>query len=412
MAIAAGLYKQLAYKVETTFGTAAGQAGGQLLRRTKSTLDLSKDTYASNELRTEFQIADFRHGARSVGGTISGELSPGTYKDFLALAMKRAFAAVAAISGASITIAGAGPTYTLTRAAGSYLTDGFKVGMGIRLSVGTFNAANINKNLLIVDLTATVATVMVMNGSAMVAEGPITGSTVTAVGKVNYIPTTGQLDQSMSIEHWYSDLVQSELFVGCKIDKVGLSLPPTGLATIDLDVLGQNLADTSALRGGVVNTSQYFTTPTAVTTSAPVASVNGVLRAAGVTMATLTGLTIAIDPAYQGEPVVGSNVKPALFAGPVTVTGQMTAFFDSVTLRDAFVNETEIDLLAAFTTDNTATADFMTIYLPRIKVGGAQKDDGMTGLHLTLPFQALLNVNGGAGIKTEKTTIQIQDTLA
>ena len=28
------------------------------------------------------------------------------------------------------------------------------------------------------------------------------------------------------------------------------------------------------------------------------------------------------------------------------VTGQLTAYFDSVALRDAFINETEVDLLA------------------------------------------------------------------
>jgi len=202
MPYAVGSLKQVAIKAETTYGTIPAASGAQLLRRVTSTVDLTKETYASNELRTDFQIADFRHGVRSVAGSLNGELSPGTYKDFFSYALKRDFAAVTATTGASITIAGSGPTYTVTRAAGSWLTDGYKNGMVIRLSVGTFNAANINKNLLIVDITsATALTVIPLNGVAMVAEGPIASATITATGKSTFVPTTGHTDKSFTLEH-------------------------------------------------------------------------------------------------------------------------------------------------------------------------------------------------------------------
>ena len=400
---AAGLFKQLAYKAETVYGTVPAAAAAQSLRRVQSTVDLNKDTYESNEIRTDLQVADYRHGVRRIKGKMSGELSAKTYADFFAQALKRDFAAVTASTGVSVTIAGAGPTYTVTRAAGSYLSDGYKVGMVIRLSVGALNAANLSKNLFIVGLTATVATVIVLNGSALVAEGPIATTTITATGKSTYVPTSGHTDKSFSMEHWYSDLTQSEVFSGCKIDQIALALPPTGMATIDMDVVGQNI---------VTAASQYFTSPTAQTTTGVMAAVNGVCRVGGVTVASLTGLSLQIDPTYTGDPVVGSNTVPFQFPGRVKVSGQLTAYFDSIALRDAFINETEIDLLAAFTADNTAAADFISIALPRIKLGGAAKNDGEGGLVQTIPFMALLNSAGGAGIATEKTTIQIQDAQA
>lgn len=404
MAYAVGSFKQVAIKAETAYGTIPAASGAQLLRRVTSTVDLSKETYASNELRTDFQIADFRHGVRSVAGSLNGELSPGTYKDFFSYALKRDFAAVTATTSASLTIAGTGPTYTVTRAAGSWLTDGYKNGMVVRLTVGTLNAANLNKNLLIVDITsATAMTVIPLNGVAMVAEGPIASCTITATGKSTFVPTTGHTDKSFTLEHWFADVAQSERFLGCKISKVGLQLPPSGIATAAFEIMGQNVA---------TGTAQYFTSPTAVTTSAPLAAVNGVLRVGGVTLASVTGLTIDIAPAYSGEAVVGSNSKPALFAGMVNVTGQMTVFFEDAVLRDVFFNETEIELIAAFTTDNTATADFITLAIPRIKLGGASKDDVMAGIKATIPFQALLNTAGGTGVKTERTTLLIQDSLA
>lgn len=401
---ASDIFRQLAYKVESIYGTAPSAGGAQLLRRVGSTLDLDKDTYQSNEVRTDYQIADYRHGVRRVTGQVNGELSAGTYKDFMAALLKRDFAAVTAITGASITIAGSGPTYTVTRGAGSWLTDGVKNGDVIRLSVGSFNAANISKNLFVTDIgSATVLTVIPLNGVALVAEGPIATSTITVIGKKTFIPQTGHTDKSFSFEHFYSDQTQSEVFTGCKVAKIGLQLPPTGMAQIALDVMGQNIT---------VAAAQYFTSPTALTGTGVMAAVNGVARVGGAAAANITGLSIDIAGSFSGQPVVGSNVIPNQAPGSVVVTGQMTAFFDSVTLRDAFLNETEIDLMAAFTADNTATADFLTIVLPRIKLGGARKAPADGGLVMTLPFQALLNSTGGTGIKTEKTTISIQDSQA
>lgn len=403
MTAASGIFKQLAYKAETVYGTAATAAGAQSLRRVQSTLDLTKDTYQSNEIRTDLQVADFRHGVRKVSGKISGELSCQTYADFFAAVLKRAFSAGVSAVGVGLTIAGTGPSYTVTRDTGSYLADGFKVGDIVRLSMGALNAANIGRNLLIVGLTATEATVITLNGAALVDEGPVSGCTVSAPGKKTYIPQSGHTDTSFSIEHWYSDLGQSELFRGCKVSKLSVSLPPTGMATIDMDVMGQDITTGAA---------EYFTSPTAQTGTGILAAVNGVCRIGGQAVANLTGLTFDISANFKGDPVVGSNVVPTLYPGRVQISGQATAYFDSVSLRDAFLNESEIDLIGAFTSDNTAAAPAIGFAFPRIKLGGSTKNDGENGLVQTIPFTALLDINGGAGLASELTTMTIQDTQA
>jgi hypothetical protein len=401
---ASGLFKQVAYKAETSFGVIPSATSAQSLRRVQSTLDLTKETYQSNEIRRDFQLVDFRHGVRRVEGRVSGELSPATYKDFIQCALKRDFTAVTPATLVSVTIAGSGPSYTITRGLGSYITDGFKVGDVIRLSVGSPSlSANFGKNLLIVGLTATVATVITANGSAMVAEGPVVGSTITVVGKKTFIPQTGHTDKSFSVEHYYADLVQSEVFSGCKPTAIAIGLPPTGLATIDVDFMGQNVTTAS---------SQYFTNPTAPTTTGLLAAVNGEVRVGGSSVATLTGLTLNIASNYSGDPVVGSNTVPFMFAGRVVVTGQATAYFDSVALRNAFFNESEVEIIGVFTASNDADAAFMSFVLPRVKIGGASKNDGEGGLIQTLPFQALLNTAGGTGTNSEQTTIVIQDSAA
>ena len=398
---AAGIFKRLVHKFEVTFGTAPGTSGGQIDRRVQSTVDLQKEAYDSQEIRSDMQDYDARHGVRRVSGQISGEISPGTYCDYLATMLKRDFTAVAAITGVSLTIAASGSFWTITRGAGSWLSDGVRVGMGGRLTAGALAAGNLNKNLLVVSMTATVLTVLVLNSSALTAEGPIAACTFTVQGKVTYVPQTNHTDKSLAIEHYYADLDQYELFTGCKFPKIALSLPPTGMTNIAIDVMGQD---------STTGAGKYYSAPSAATTGLVTAAVNGALLMNGVAVASLTGLTIEINQNITGEPVVGRNTVPFLFPGKVRVNGQTTAYFDNVTLRDAFYNETETSLVAALTVGSGATADFVTITLPRIKVMGAAKDDGDKGLVQTIPFRALLNLVGTAGL--ELTTIQIQDTLA
>jgi hypothetical protein len=404
MAIATGVAKQLRYKVEGTWGTAPGATGSQLLRRVSSDLALKKDAYESQEIVSHYQRLDYRHGVRRVEGSINGELSPGTYKDFMAAAVRKAWASVTAITGVALTIAGAGPTYTVTRGSGSWLSDGLKVGHVMRLSVGTLNAANISKNLLVVDIgSATVATVMPLNGVALVAEGPISGCTATVIGKVTYAPSSGHTDLSYAIEHWHADVSQSELFLGCKVASMDIDLPSSGMASINLGFLGKDVT---------TNSSAYYTSPTAETSTGILASVNGILVAGSGAIALVTGMSINYSGEMSGEPVVGSNTFAEITEGRVLISGQLTALFQDATIRDYFLNETEVGLVAALSASNAAAADFISFAVPRVKFGDAAKDDGAKALVQTLPFTALYNASGGSGVKTEQTTIQIQDSQA
>ena len=403
MTIATGIAKKLSIAKELTYGVAPVATTSQAYRRVTSNLALSKQTYASAEIRPDYQIADYRHGVRSVGGSINGELSPGTHSLVIAAALRKAFVVGVSTAGASITIAGTGPTYTVTRAAGSFLIDGFKLGDVIRLTVGTFSTPNLNSNLFIIGLTATVATIIPVNGATLVAEGPIASAAVSVYGKKNYVAATAQTNDSFSIEHWHSDISQSELFTGCRVSQLDIGLPPTGMATLNTAFMGTNMAPAQA---------QYFTTPTAATTSGVLASVNGVITVGGLQIALLTGLTLKLNPSMTQQAVVGSNTFPDTFPGRVNVTGQMTVLFTDNVFRDYFVNETEVAVSCAFATGSSAQADFMAFTMPRIKVGGASKDDGEKGLVQTMPFQALLNVNGGAALASDFTTLSIQDSLA
>lgn len=406
MTFATATFRQIKYKVESVYGTIPSPlSGSQALRRVEFSPVLTKETYQSAEIRTDQQTADFRHGARSAGGTLRGELSPRAYSDFIAALVRRAWTTTTPITGASITIGGTAGAWTITRAAGSYLTDGVKIGDVIALTAGAFNAANSNKNLLVHTLTATIATCLVLNGSVLVTEGPIASATVTVRGRRTFIPTTGHTDLSYTVESFFSNMVpvQSEMYTGMKPVSCNIALPSTGMSTVDIEFQGQNVTTYVA---------EQFTSPTAAPAFGIAAAVNGVLRVGGVTMTTVRDLSINITGNFGGGPVVGSNIIPNRFPGRVGVEGSFTAYFETVALRDAFVNETELSLTAVLTADNAALADFIGFTVPRLKVGSASKDDATDGIVQTFSFTGLFNATGGAGTNSEATTIVIQDSQA
>jgi hypothetical protein len=402
MAIATGVAKQLVYKKETSWGTAAGASGAQILRYKTSDLSLNKDTYQSDEIRTDYQISDFRHGVRRVEGTISGELSPGTYKEFFAAALRKDFAS-GATTGAVAVIAVTTTGTKYVRSTGSFITNGFKIGDVV--AAAGFTEANNNSHYgIITALSATDMTVYTLDGVALTDEAEGDTVTLAVVGKKSYTPTTGHTDDSFSIEHWYSDIAESELYTGCKVNQVDVNLPPTGMATVDFGVMGKDVTTNAS--------SQYFSSPTAATTAGVLAAVNGVAFAIGTRQTVLTGLTITVAGNMTSDPVVGSNTVPDIFEGRVVVSGEMSVFFEDGTFRDAFLNEDEVALMFVFTTGNSKNADFVSFVMPRVKFGGSAKSGGEQGQSQTVPYQALFNGSGGSGTTSEQTTLVIQDSLA
>jgi hypothetical protein len=239
--IARGVAKTVAIAPETTcWGEPAGAGTARLLRRVTANFNLTKETYESAEIRESQQVSDMRHGTRSVTGSLNGELSAGSYSDLMGALLGRDFATVAPVTGLTITIAASGDNWTITRSTGSWLTAGFGPGVVFRLTAGTFNASNLNKNLSIISATALALTVKVMNGTALVAEGPIATATATITGKSTFTPLTGLTDKSFTIEERYTDINQYERYVGNKVNNMSVSIPASGLATVDFSFAGKD----------------------------------------------------------------------------------------------------------------------------------------------------------------------------
>lgn len=401
--IAQGVSKVLAYKKQTGLGSAASGSGGQELRRTTSTINLTKEAYQSAEIRSDQQIADYRHGPRQVTGTVSGEVSPGTYKDFMASVLRQDFTAVTSLSSAALTLVAS--TGVITFQTGNPLTAGIKIGMVVRLAGAGLNASNVSKNLLVLAVGASTMTVAPLNGAALANESTsVTSVTVSIPGKVSYVPESSQTHDYYTVEHWFGDIAQSEVFTDVNITNAAVSIAATGLSTVNFPVVGLNI-DTG--------TSQVLTSPSAISTTGAVAGANGLMYVAGQAVAVITSIDFDINGnTVAADAVVGSNARPDVFQGTVNVTGNMSVYFTDATFRDYFIDETEVAVNVVLTTSGAGTADFISFQMSRVKVGGADVTDGQNGLTRSFPFVALKNTSGGAALANHATTIMVQDSAA
>lgn len=403
MPIAQGIRKQTVIKAQAALGTAASGSGGQILRRESSVFELARDTFEANEIVTHQQHTGIAYGQVKVTGRLSGMLSCSTYALLFANLLRADFAATSAITGLSLTIAGAGP-WTITRSAGDFLTGGIKAGDVVRITAGTYTGTARDINLLVISLTATVLTVTTLNGAALTTQGPVASSTLTVVGKKSKPPLTGHTNTFYTVEEWYADLARSELFSDCRVAKADVNLPATGNATVAFDFLGLRRT---------LGSSQVLTTPTAETTTSILTAVNGLIYVNGSSVGVCTGVSLSIDGSMaHGDPIIGTNYAQDINRGKIRVSGSFSGLFDSATIQAFYESETPVSLVLVVTDDETADADFVSFTMGRIKITGDAPDDGEKQIVRTYPFVAELCSTGGSALAWDQTIITIQDSQA
>lgn len=365
---------------ESVLASDPAVTGGQELRRVTSTLSLGKDTYQSNEIATNRQISDFRHGIRRPTGEITGELSPGTYMDLIEAVFRATKVATFTKTQSDFTsIAATATSSKFTFGSSTWAAQLFKVGDVIRTS-GMSVSGN-NGDYLITALSTVDATVT----PAPADQSADTTCSIARLGDKVFIPSSAHVNRKFLFEHNHVDLDISQLFSECRITSFGLSLPSTGLSTVRFGVTGRNMTIVTGLN------APFFTAPAASTATGIAAAVNGTIALAGTKIGILTGIEINQTMAVDAPAVVGQNFVPEIFLGRSVVTGTLTAFFQDETMLNYFVNETEVEIAGWLTLSSAVSGGGVAFFLPRVKMGGANIPlQGEGGLPITLPFQALL----------------------
>lgn len=397
MPLQTGTNLVIAYKKEATFGTLpANDATAKQLRRVSFGLSLKKDAIRSAELRRDQQRAATRHAMRKVDGAISGELSLGTYADFIGSGLRRSFATVAALSAlTNVTASATAPHFV--RAAGSWISDGLRVGMTFRWTGWTAGGtANNAKNYTIIALTATNMTV----AETVAAKASGDSVVATPVGKSTWIPLTGHTNDSYAFEQWAPDATQSRRFLGNRVGGLDFSLPPNDKAALTVNLMGQDRSTAG---------TQYFSAATAAGTAQMQTGLSGSIWINGTAVGLLTGFQLTTTNNLEVQGVVGSNLTPDVFQGAVDVSGSFSVLWQDGIFDGYFDAETSVPIVVQLRDTISGTTDLMNLVLPACKLSGGDLPDGERALIQSFQFTASVG-DGSNGY--EATTLLVQDTLA
>lgn len=370
----------LGYVQEETFGEVPPSPALTKIRRVSSSLNLSKDTYESQEIRSDRMVADHRHGVRRVSGDIASELSVDSFDEFLQAIMGGTWTAGVSKSNTQFTsVTSDSSTKTFTFAAGNPVTEGFRVGDIIRFT-NLAATANNNTDFTIVSFSGTQNRIITVAESVTTDAVADTSFTVAVVG---YKLNIGNTYRSFTIEMGHTDISQYRVYKGCRVNSVAFELPPTDMVRATWGIVGQDMSTVSA----VSIDAAYSDAPT----NSPLAAVDATLYEGSTftELGSVTGLTFDINNNLDGKPVVGSNTLPnILYGNKQEVTGELTVLFQNATMLNKFINETESNIFIKLSDPNGT--DFLKIFFPRVKYNGGEIGDAdPQGLPITMPFVAL-----------------------
>lgn len=286
---ASGSRHSMGYIPETVYGTIPATPAFKALRHNSTTLNLTKNTFQSNEIRGDRMTANMRSGAQNIGGNIVGELSSGSYDDFLEAAL-----------------------------AGTWTTNVLKAGI---------------------------------------------------------------VRRSFTIERHFNDIGQFLRYKGVEIDTLALTADTTKIVDLTFGVMGQAMIEDTVIVTGA-------TYPAALTSS-PMDALTGAVTEGGTAIAVVTAVSFNLNNGMQPRQVIGGggiSLEPSI--GRSTLTGQMTAYFESTVLMDKFINNT----LSSLQFTCSAGTSSYAFLLPNIKYTGGTVDvSGEGPVSIVMPFTALLD---------------------
>jgi hypothetical protein len=364
----------VAYKVETTFNTPPSAGSGFRFRPNASSgLKLARAMIQPGEIRSDGQTSMARLGSKSVSGGYVGDLSVGTFDTLLEAVLRGTWVAAVAITQATMTSITTGVN-TIVAAAGSWITQGVRVGDVVRLT-GHSTAANNSKNLRVTGVTALTITV----AETLVVDAVADTTFTLTVSKKLSQPAV-PVRRSFTFEEYDQDVDLTEQVTGARISSVKITGGADGMCTIEFGIVG---ADLIPLATGA---SPFFTSPT-LTTSIALTLADATLRYAGADILTLTSFEVTLDLRAATQPVIGSLVTPDVFDNPAQVSGSITGIRSDFTNLTRFSSETELELQVLMVEPESEPKDFISLFLPRIKLTSVDKGFGSDGALLeTMPF--------------------------
>lgn len=380
MAVESGTRVRLAYVAEVTRGTTPGSPSMKLLRSVGRNINSKKSLLTSEEVASHRGVVDSRHGFKSVEGTIPFELSLDAYNDFFESLMGGTWG-----SGPSHSAVDMGVTSNvISRASGSWVTDGFRPGDIITTTGFT---GSVNNSVWVVKAVSALGLTVF---GTMVNEVEASGKTVAYTGEQLKLGTDVK---TFTVERQFLTLAKYQLFTGVNVSSGRFSIQPERLVGGEFGVMGISSAKPT---GAPLDAS-----PDAAATNSPFNSFVGELYINDTAQAVCTGIEFNVASNRTTEGVIGQNTTPDIFDGQNKITGTVTLMLENTDFVDDF--EDEIEGMLALKLERGS--DFMGIVMPRFKINGNDIDPAQSGpVKQVIPFEALYSSADASDIVFQKSS--------
>lgn len=162
---------------------------------------------------------------------------------------------------------------------------------------------------------------------------------------------TGTTRRSFTFERFF-DLATDEYhrYTGCEINSMNLSVSPNSMVNLTFGVIGQNMTTNTAQ----VASSTY----SADVGNQPFDSFTGSINEGGSAIADVTSIELTWENNLEPAFVIGSALTLQPTDGKSRLTGTLTAFFQSKTLYDKFLNETSTSIDFTLTDPDSSSLKF------------------------------------------------------
>lgn len=381
----------VAWKNQSGLGSIATGAGSKGVRFNQGSpgLEFEQAVIENQESRSDGMSTKGRLGSGASQGSFTKNLMVGDSNEWIAGLLRNTAVATFDITNAS-TLGGSAAvtsitttTTTIVGAAGSFLLQGLRKGMKIKLT-GHSTAANNGKWFRVVNVTATVIT---LPTASLTTDAVADTSFTISVAKTI---TNGTTEQYGTTEQWDQLISVSEIFGDVKVTKMELSWSADNNATVTFTFMGLS---------GTTSGVQSLTGPT-YTTSLPLVLADGTVRINGIDYTVITDLKLTLDCGGSTGPT-NATTRPDVFLDNMKLSGSFQAHKQDSAFFAAAAAETTVDIFLDFVEREADPKDFISFYLGNVTLAKSSAPMGNTGPRtLTVPFFGGIDTAGGANAQT------------
>lgn len=329
----------LRYVAEVTLGTTPASPALKAIRFTGESLNFNIDFTSSEEIRSDRMKPDTIQVGASADGTIEGELSYGSYDDF----MEGAQFSTWATSGSTVTAAtdisidktvGTPNTYVLNSSSTDFTAQSWVVGQFVKVAgfspAGTFWA----------EITSIAATALGIRPLTDVADDA-SGDSVT-ITPMNYL-RNGVTTKPFTIQKAFTDLTAPEYwnFTGAVVDSMKLMLETRSILKAEFSFISKSSAMTETQFG-----SASLVAPNTNDVMNAVGNVAAIVFDGdpGANQFYFNNLELEVANNVRGQEAVGTLGFIGIVPGRQEINGSLELYFENSALFDKFRAATAFSL--------------------------------------------------------------------